>query len=140
MTKLQRQEFKEEKLTRLKKKIDSMSYYSMEQFKHDYKAYVNAVRSGRILYDVIHVTPSGQHRDIKIRSYEGTMRKGGYRNYILMLEALDFTLTTSPEMAIRVYGLGMNMLSVVNDNIFRDLFLMGFVTRKTFDELSQKVQ
>ena len=67
------------------KAIDNMDYYTQEDFIRDSKIYIKALKSGRLQYRVTNVSKSGMSRDILISSFEGSMNKGYYRNYTLML-------------------------------------------------------
>ena len=46
----------------MKKEVEKNKYYNVEMFKKDCKTYIEAVKSGRILYNVEHVSASGMIR------------------------------------------------------------------------------
>ena len=123
--------------TEILNKIEANEYYDEESFISDCKSYIKAVQSGRILYTVTSVSQSGMSRTINISSYEGTMTKGYYRNYINMLETLGYKFNKNYDIKVR--GCGMNMLFSTNYNIIYNLFNMGFITKAKRDSLSQKV-
>lgn len=114
------------------------SYYSEADFIKDVKCYIAAVKSGRILYTVTHVSASGMSRKINIKSFEGKISKGFYRNYYGMLKAMGYKFSAN-DYDITVGGCGMNMLFQTNYNIMRGFYHMGFITKKTCDILAQKV-
>jgi hypothetical protein len=122
---------------KIEKRIATDDCYSEEGFIRDAKTYINAVKSGRILYDVVRVSKSGMSRVINIRSFEGKMSGGYYRTYGVFLKALGYSMVDYNN--IRVYGSGMNMLFHTNYCILHDLHSMGFITNKTCDTLAQKV-
>ena len=70
------------------KRIESNKYYSKENFINDCKTYIKALKSGRLQYRVTSVSKSGMSRDILISSFEGSMAKGYYRNYVSMLRII----------------------------------------------------
>lgn len=120
------------------KRIKGEEYYSEEQFEKDCKTYVKAVQSGRIQYTVTHVSQSGMSRNIMITSYEGTMQKGYYRSYYLMLKALGYSFVKGAH-EIKVGGCGMDMLFATNYAIIHDLKRMKLISKAKCDKLAQMV-
>ena len=121
------------------KRLSNEAYYNEDDFISDCKAYIKAVKSGRILYTVTHVSNSGMSRDINIKSYEGTINKGYYRSYYGMLEALGYSFSRMNRDDIKVGGCGMNMLFATNYNIIHSLYNMKFISKAKCDILAQKV-
>lgn len=119
--------------------INGMSHYDVVDFVKDATAYIKAVESGRILYDVTHVASSGMSRNIKIRSFEGNTKKGYYRNYNGFLEALGQTMVKNEFSTVRVSGCGMNMLFHTNYTIIRTLRAFGMLTAAKSAILEQRV-
>ena len=68
--------------------ISEEMFYKTSDFIGDCKAYIKALKAGRVLFveldEGIHVV------DVLIRSYEGTMKDGYYRDYSNMLVTLGF--------------------------------------------------
>lgn len=118
------------------KNLNNEEYYSEVDFISDCKIYIKAVNSGRILYNITHVSNSGMSRNIHITSYEGSMAKGYYRSYYGMLKALGYSFNNHD---IKVSGCGMNMLFKINYDIMHDLRKMGFISKVKCDILAQKV-
>jgi len=114
-------------------------FVDINEFISDAKTYIKAVQSGRILYDVIHVSASGMSRDIKIRSFEGTMRKGYYRTYAFFLHVIGVTDKTYNNSVVRVQGCGMNMVFDLNYRIIHKLHSLGFINKAQCEKLAQKV-
>lgn len=114
------------------------SYYNEADFIKDAKEYIAAVKSGRILYTVTHVSVSGMSRKINIKSFEGKISKGFYRNYYAMLKAMGYKFGSGDNDLI-ANGFGMNMLFKTNYDIVMSFYRMGFITKKTSDILAQKV-
>ena len=121
----------------VKKNIDKESHYSEASFLADAKSYIKAVKSGRILYTVTGVSKSGMSRHIVIKSFEGKMTEGYYRNYIGFLRAMGYKF--DEHGAVKISGCGMNMLFTTNYEIIHNLQKMGFLSKKECDTLSQKV-
>jgi len=123
----------------IKKAISKEEYYSEESFINDCKAYIKAIESGRILYTVTNVSKSGMSRDINIKSFEGKMSKGYYRNYTMMLKVLGYKFTDKYSSDIKVGGCGMDMLFHTNYTIINTLHHMKFISKKKCDVLAQRV-
>lgn len=119
------------------KAIDNMDYYTQEDFIRDSKIYIKALKSGRLQYRVTNVSKSGMNRDILISSYEGSMNKGYYRNYTLMLEVLGYKFVSKYSSEIKVNGCGMNMLFATNYNIIHTFKNIGLINKKQCDVLAQ---
>ena len=124
----------------VKKRITKESYYSETDFVNDAKAYIAAVKSGRILYTVTRtsVSKSGMSRNISVKSFEGKMTEGYYRNYIGFLRALGYKIDFFGY--VKISGCCMNMLFYTNHNIIHALHRMGFLSKKECDTLAQKVR
>ena len=123
----------------VQKNITKESYYSETDFVNDAKAYIAAVKSGRILlYTVTSVSKSGMSRNISVKSFEGKMTEGYYRNYIGFLRALGYKIDFFG--SVKIPGCGMNMLFATNHNIIHTLHRMGFMTKKVCAVLAQKVR
>jgi len=123
----------------IKNNLKKEEYYTEDQFVSDVKTYINAVKSGRILYTVTHVSSSGMSRNINIKSFEGSMSKGHYRNYFTMLRVMGYKSADKYSSNIRVGGCGMNMLFATNYNIIHSFYRMGFINKATCDVLAQRV-
>lgn len=119
------------------KAIDNMDYYTQEDFIRDSNTYIKALKSGRLQYRVTSVSKSGMSRDILISSYEGSMNKGYYRNYTLMLEVLGYKFVSKYSSEIKVSGCGMNMLFATNYNIIHTFKRIGLINQKSCDVLAQ---
>ena len=122
----------------VQKRIAKESCYNETDFVNDAKAYIAAVKSGRILYTVASVSKSGISRNISVKSFEGKMTEGYYRNYIGFLRALGYKIDGSG--FVKISGGGMNMLFATNCNIIHVLHRMGFLTKKVCAVLAQKVR
>ena len=120
------------------KTINKETYYSEESFINDCKKYIKVVQSGRILYTVTHVSSSGMSRNINIKSFEGAMTNGSYRNYYMMLKILGY-MFAKYSSDIKVSGCGMDMLFATNYNIIHMLHSMKFISKAKRDVLAQKV-
>jgi hypothetical protein len=119
------------------KKIEKEEYYTKERFLSDAKCYIKAVESGRILYTVTHVSNSGMSRNINVKSFEGKMSQGYYRQYSLMFKILGYSQTKNYDL--KISGCGMDMVWNTNYNTIKSLQRLGFLSKKRSDTLSQKV-
>lgn len=119
------------------KEVEKNKYYNVEMFEKDCNAYIEAVKSGRILYNVEHVSASGMSRKITIKSFEGTMEKGYYRNYFAMLEIFGYKM--NKDYTITVKGCGMNMLFATNYDLINQMFKMELLDKETCDTLAQNI-
>jgi len=120
------------------KRLKKEEYYSEESFISDCKDYIKAVQSGRILFSVTHVSSSGMSRNINIKSFEGKMTNGYYRNYYMMLKILDHSFVKDSH-DIKVTGCGMDMLFHTNYTIIHRLQRMKFISKSKCEVLAQKV-
>ena len=119
------------------KALESMDHYTQEDFIRDTNIYIKALKSGRLQYRVTNVSKSGMSRDILISSYEGSMNKGYYRNYTLMLEVLGHKFASKYSSEIKISGCGMNMLFATNYNIIHTFKRIGLINQKSCDVLAQ---
>ena len=137
------------KLERIKKNIENdkdimkriRKYYNnIEDLISDIQTYISAVKSGRILYEVITVSKSGMSRTIKITSCEkASKNRYYYRQYCCMLGVLGETVVSGYRDTIRVYGCGMNMLFSTNYNLMHTFCRLGFISKKQCKKLAQAV-
>ena len=118
------------------KAIDSINYYSEEDFIKDAKCYIKALQSGRLQYEVTKVASSGMSRHIRITSFEGTMARGYYRTYIALLRALNYKFAGDD---IVVRGCGMDMRFATNYDICHTLCSMKFMSKAKCQSLAQKI-
>ena len=122
------------------KRINKEKYYSVDDLISDIQTYINAVKSGRISYEVITVSKSGMSRTIKITSCEKTDKNQFYyRQYQVMLSVLGETVVSGYSDTIRVYGCGMNMLFHTNYCLIHTFCRLGFISKKQCAVLAQKV-
>lgn len=121
------------------KKINNEAWYNEEAFKSDAITYIEAVKSGRMIYDVTSVARSGMSRRILIRSVEHSKHSEEYyiRTYRTFLKVLGYRL--NDDNTITVSGCGMNMLFATNYNIISQLYNMKFITKEECATLQQKI-
>ena len=131
-----------EKNTELIKKINKESYYTVDQFINDVNSYINAVKDGRILYNVERVSQSGMSRLINVMSCEKAdknyYRKYYYRTYCQMFLALGYNV--NKKGLVRVSGCGMDMRFATNYDLIMTFFnKLGFINKKQCETLRQMV-
>lgn len=137
------------KIERIKKNIEANKsimkalkadeYYSVDRLISDIQCYINAVKTGRILYTVMSVANSGMSRCVSIKSCEKSGSRFYYRQYNCMLKALGYSIKRGYEDTVRVNGCGMNMLFATNYNLMHTFKRLGFISDKVCAELCQRV-
>lgn len=118
------------------KNISKKSFYDEESFISDCKTYLKALKAGRLKYEIKSVSKSGMSRNITVESYEGTMAKGHYRQYLAMFQALGYK---TKDHTITIGGCGMDMLFHTNYTVCNMLKNMGFISKKQCSFLEQKI-
>lgn len=121
----------------LQKNIDTLAYYSLEQFEQDAREYVAAIKQRRMLCRIHSVSASGMSRTISFHSCEiGKNGDGWFRQYYCLFVALGFT-RVKDEQYFRINGCGMDMVFDTNYRIIRMLWRLGYVEQSEVDGLSQ---
>ena len=125
----------------LLKKINNESYYSVDQFIDDAKTYINAVKDGRILYNLQKVSQSGMSRLINVMSCEKlecyNCRKYYYRTYCQMFAVMGYHV--NKEGLVRVNGCGVNMMFATNYDLIMNFLNLGFISKTQCEVLRQMV-
>ena len=122
------------------KNIAKNTYYSDEQFISDAQKWVNAIKEGRMLCNIISVSSSGMSRQMKFVSFEPSTEQGGkgwFRQYNSMLQALGFRYNKA-KYCISVSGCGMDMIFHTNYTIIHDFKRMGIITDAECQYLCQQ--
>ena len=133
------------KMERIMQKLESLklvSHYSKERLYQDALDYISAIKSGRMICDIVSVSKSGMSRRMKFLSCEkhkgGTWAKGNsyYRQYYGFFSAMGYNV--ADDGAFRVGGCGMDMVFHTNYTVIHKLMRMGFLSRKQCDKLAQQ--
>ena len=112
------------------------SSIEVNSFYDNAKRYIDALKQGRLIYTVKHVSNSGMSRDIYITELSKSKYNGFMvMNFHALLKDLGYKFK---EDCIRVEGCGMDMLFVTNSNIIQTLYALGLITKVECDILSQK--
>lgn len=121
-------------------KIEKQEYYSAEQFLHDCKRYVKAIKDGRIICNIESVSTSGMSRNIKfLECYKNTTRKEyQYLNFFAFFKILGYKESGKYKDCFKISGCGMDMVFHTNYTIIHKLGYMGIINKKTVDILAQK--
>jgi len=121
------------------KAINKNTYYSEEQFKSDVSQYIEAIKEGRVIVNVVSVSKSGMSRKMKFLAYQKSnytdQKKGYYRQFNSMFEVLDWKVKDD---CLNVGGCGMNMIFHVNYTVMCDFKRMGFITDSECAVLAQE--
>ena len=122
------------------KRLSKEVHYKEVDFISDCRTYIKALKAGRLLFKVEHVSNSGMSRKISITSFEGKHSKGYYRQYGKMLGALGYKVNYDySNTNVTIGGCGMDMVWNLNYNIVKSLRRMGFMQEQTCAKLSQKI-
>lgn len=118
------------------KNISKDSYYSEEQFTHDARKWISAIKTGSMLCIIKSVSSSGMSRNMAFNSCEKTKTGCYYRQYLRFLEAIGQRVNYV-KYVIVVSGCGMDMVFHTNYTIIHQLHRMGFTNKVDCDKLSQ---
>lgn len=121
------------------KAIAKNMYYSEEQFKSDVNQYIEAIKEGRVIVNVVSVSKLGMSRKMKFLIYQKSnyedQKKGYYRQFNSMFEVLGWKVKDD---CLSVGGCGMNMIFHVNYTVMYDFKRMGFITDSECAVLAQE--
>lgn len=142
MTKLEKIQKNIKSYKELNKRIESISYYSVDEFINDAQRYIKAIKEGRLIGSINHVSSSGMTRDIKYFSTEKPNSKSYYKkyytsNYSCLFLALGYKKARNNDNYFTIKGCGMDMNFNTNYNNIHDFYYLGFITKKECDKLSQ---
>jgi hypothetical protein len=125
------------KTKELQKNIDTLEYYSLDQFEQDARAYIAAIKQRRMLCRIHSVSASGMSRTISFHSCEiGKDGNGWYRQYWCFFKAMGFTALRDKDY-FRINGGGMDMVFDTNYRIIHNLGRLGYLDKKDVDDLAQ---
>lgn len=120
------------------KRIDRVSHYSPEQFVSDALRYISAIREGRMINSIGHVSRSGMSRTLCFMECN-RREKGRYQYFQFMafFMANDFTRSKADDGYFTIGGCGMDMIFHTNYTIIHRMYRLGFISRKVRDRLAQ---
>ena len=126
------------------KHITQVYYYMddpLKEFEIDAKAYLKALKEGRVLYNVEHVSASGMTRYINVKACEKVKGENRYiyRTFHALLEATGHQYS-SKYNGYRATGCGMNMVFAMNYYLVRELYELGLVRKIDLKRLEQAIQ
>ena len=120
---------------RLKNLSSQYVTYSNEDFIRDSIRYKKAIKDGRIICNIAHVSKSGMSRNIKFLECNGSKNKGfNYLTFWGFFKMLGYSETNGN---FKISGCGMDMIFYTNYSIIHTLFGYGFLSEKECDKLSQ---
>ena len=120
------------------KAINGLGHYSPEMFLHDAKAYIKAIKSGRMLCIIESVSTSGMSRVIKFNSCEFHKERCNYRQYWSLFKTLGYREAKNSRDGFRINGCGMDMVFNTNYNIMHDFKNLGIITKEECAHLAQQ--
>jgi hypothetical protein len=121
------------------KKLNTLRYYSNEQFINDAKRYISAIKQGRMLCNIGSVSNSGMSRTMSFKSCEKSGKRYYYRNYTCLFICLDYSETNDKNGYFRIGGCGMDMVFHTNYTIIHMLYRYGFITKNECNSLAQQI-
>lgn len=121
------------------KSLNKVSYYDIERFVEDAKAYIKAIKDKRMINSIGSVSSSGMSRTIKFLSCEKSKynKDHYYRNYFAFFKALGYSEANKNDHYFRINGCGMDMIFHTNYSIVHNLTRLGFLTKKECESLAQ---
>lgn len=126
----------------LLKSIEAVSYYSIERFIEDAKAYVKAIEQNRMICIIGSVAASGMSRTIKFASAEKSVNNKSvpyyHRNYYGFFKALGYKHAKNQDGYFTISGCGMDMIFHTNYCIIRRLQSVGVLNKEKASRLEQK--
>ena len=122
---------KKEELIKGMIKTTDLTFYTVEDFLKDAKAYLKAIEQKRMICSFI-VSESGCRRHVKFLSCEKGKYSHYYRNYFAFFKAMGYKTSrkTGYQDYFIVDGCGMDMIFHTNNSIVNSLRYLG-VIRKT---------
>ena len=138
MTKLERVTKKIEADKEIMKGLSNVKHYSVEDFAKDIMTYIKAIKAGRMLCTIPHVSASGMSRDMSFHSWEGNQTKGYYRQYWAMFKALGYREAGKYSRAFKISGCGMNMVFHTNYTNMHKFKRLGFISAKQCEHLAKQ--
>ena len=112
---------------------DEGTHYTPSELRADCKAYVKALKAGRLMFIERWIHLGSVF--IYIRSYEGTSKKGSYRSYDRMITILEFVGTQSDT------SLSPSVIHAsedLNADILSKIYELGFIKEEKYKKLKEK--
>jgi hypothetical protein len=113
----------------------------IDDFKQDARAYLKALKEGRVLYNVEHVSASGMTRFISVKACEKVKGENRYiyRTFHSLLVATGHQYSRKYK-GYSAIGCGMNMVFAMNYYLVRELNGLGLVKPSDLKTLEQAIQ
>jgi len=123
--------------TNLIKKEYKLSDKELIHFASNAKRYIKAIKDGRMCCVIDSVSGSGMSRTLKFIECNGKAGNYNYYNFYWLFDQLGYAKVKNSDL-FRVYGCGMDMVFATNYDIIHKFKNLGFITKNTADNLSQK--
>lgn len=123
----------------ISKRINAMPYYEVERFVDDAEDYIKAIKEGRMINSIGHVSSSGMSRSIKFVSMEKSKHNKQFyvKNFFQLFKALGYTESRAREHYFTIGGCGMDMIFHTNYSIIHRLHSLGFINKEQCSKLAQ---
>lgn len=123
----------------IQKGISKLNYYSEERFIQDASLYIKAIKEGRMICSIPHVSKSGMSINIKFLECAKRYKSNtyNYNNFFAFFKALGFTEARQKDHSFTVGGCGMDMVFHTNYTIIHRLFSLGFINYYQCESLAQ---
>lgn len=120
--------------------IQKQGFYTVDQFIHDGKRYIKAIKEGRIICNIDSVSRSGMSRTIKF--LECTKRQQPnqytYYNFFAFFKVMGWQVAGRYKDYFRIHGCGMDMIFHTNYTNIHRLHRLGFITKQQCRSLAQQ--
>lgn len=125
-----------------KKNFKKLNYYTVDNFISDAISYIKAIKEGRMINCIGHVSSSGMYRTIRFMScckHEGIKpARYSYRQYYCLFVCLGYSESRSDRDYFLINGCGMDMIFNTNYCNIHNFERMGFINKKECDYLAQQ--
>lgn len=112
-----------------------------ERFEEHAQRYIKAVKDGRMVCSIGSVSASGMSRTVKFvevaKNSKPCRKNYSVLNFFEFFQMLGYSPITNSDF-FRIGGCGMDMIFHTNYTIINRLHHLGFIGRKTCDDLAQQ--
>ena len=116
------------------KKINSMSYFDIDDFIRNAQRYVKASKENRIFCVIKSVSSTGMSRVMQFAECSKGKERYNFLNFWALFKALGYTET---DKGFRISGCGMDMVFATHYDIILKLCHLGFISDSECRVLSQ---
>lgn len=113
--------------------------YDFDNFIYDTKRYIKAIKEGRVICNIDHVSNSGMSRTLKFVEMAKDKHNNRYYllNFYILFDFFGYAKINNSDY-FRVYGCGMDMVFASNYSNIHAIKSYGIINKKVCDVLAQK--